>query len=349
MTTTASRQLFDVDFVPVGSSRFQPTGFPDIGAATFQRFDPDAEGGTGGWVESLVLESAQSMANRLEGTAWVDANDEPDQLELFKGLPYVRVVHADDGKYLTSSRTEAHRLASAFIKDADLGNTNMKAVIRERLGLRDDRPVAPRHIAQAVMALDPFCLLHGVFFAEKAGVWPGQPRIVRATSAQIEAIDVKPAHLGGVKRDHVRHGISDTGGSAEGYGTIPYHRTEWTARTIRGSFNIDLAQIRSYGLGDDGTALLVAMARWEIASLFSEPLRLRTACDLSVESDAILDHSGEPLPSPDSLANQVRSGIAACAHLLGSGEPIVVKWRATKKGKQKQSDADQTVDGDEES
>lgn len=327
MTPLPSRQLFDVDLRPVNGSRFQPTGFPDIGAATFQRFDPEE----GGWVDSLVIESAQSMANRLEGTAWDDATDEPNAL--FDGLPYVRVVHADDGEYLTSSRTEAHRLASAFVKDADLDGANMKTVLREKLGLRDDRPVAPRSIAKAIMALDPFCLVHGVFFAEKADVWPGQPRIVRALSAQIEAIDVKPAHSGGVKRDHVRHGISDTGGSAEGYGSIPYHRTEWAARTIRSSFNLDLAQIRSYGLDDDATALLVAIARWEVATLLGQPLRLRTACDLEREPGDLVDRTGEPLPSTETLGAEVRSGITACSELLEGGSPMVVTWRAAKRTK----------------
>lgn len=330
MTTLPSRQLFDVDLHPVNGSRFQPTGFPDIGPATFQSFDPE-RGEDGDWVDSLVIESAQSMANRLEGTAWDDATDEP--VELFAGLPYVRVVHADDGNYLTSSRTEAHRLASAFIKDADLDGMNMKAVIRERLELRDDRPVAPRSIAKAIMGLDPFCLLHGVFFAEKAGVWPGQPRIVRALSAQIEAIDVRPAHSGGVKRDHVRHGISDTGGSTEGYGSIPYHRTEWAARTIRASFNLDLAQIRSYGLGDDATNLLVAIARWEVAALLDQPLRLRTACDLERVAAEVVDRNGRPLESPGLLGDEIRAGIASCHELLGDGSPIDVRWRAAKRSK----------------
>lgn len=327
MTTPASRQLFDVELHPVNGSRFQPTGFPDIGAATFKRFDPES----GDWIDSLVLESAQSMANRLEGTAWDDATDEP--IELFAGLPYVRVIHADDETYLTASRTEAHRLASAFVKDSKLGPSDMKTVIREGLGLRDDRPVSPRSIARAIMAMDPFCLLHGVFFAEKAGVWPGQPRIVRALSAQIEAIDVKPAHSGGVKRDHVRHGITDTGGSSEGYGTIPFHRTEWAARTIRASFNLDLAQIRSYGFEGDATALLVAIARWEIATLLDQPLRLRTACDLERAPGEVVDRNGEPLPSVETLEAEIRKGIATCSELLGGGAPIVVHWKAAKRPK----------------
>lgn len=61
----SSRELFDVELMPAAGSRFQPTGFPDIGAAVFQR-----PSGESGWVDCLLVESAQSMANRLEAVAW---------------------------------------------------------------------------------------------------------------------------------------------------------------------------------------------------------------------------------------------------------------------------------------
>src|SRR5207253_6245313 len=41
--------------------RFQPTGFPDLGAATYD--GPEGK-------KMLLVESAQSMANRLEGVCW---------------------------------------------------------------------------------------------------------------------------------------------------------------------------------------------------------------------------------------------------------------------------------------
>src|SRR5690606_3279777 len=99
-----------------------------------------------------------------------------------------------------------------------LDGEEMTAVIRERLGLRDDRPLSYRDIAAAVFALDPFCLIHGVFFAESARVWPGQPKIARALTGVIEAYNVERADSGGVKKDHVRHTLAEaaeTGGSAE--------------------------------------------------------------------------------------------------------------------------------------
>ena len=38
-----------------------------------------------------------------------------------------------------------------------------------------------------------------------------------------------------MKRDDVRHQIGETGGAAEGYGFVPFHRTEWSAAAITAS------------------------------------------------------------------------------------------------------------------
>ena len=51
-------------------------------------------------------------------------------------------------------------------------------------------------------------------------------------TAFVEAHDVRPAVSGGVKRDQVRHSVADTGGAKEGYGFVPFHRTEYVARDI---------------------------------------------------------------------------------------------------------------------
>ena len=323
----ANRDLFDIELRPAIGSRFQPTGFPDVGAAVFRR--PDGEG----WVDCLLVESAQSMANRLEAVGWDDATLRP--VPEFAGLPYVRVIAADDGRYLTSSRTEAHRLASAFVKDASLDGTDMRTVIRDRLGLRDDTPLAPRDIARAVFALDPLCLLHGVFFAENAKVWPGQPRIPRALTGFVEAIDVQPAVSGGVKRDDVRHSVGETGGSTEGYGFIPFHRTEWVARRIIASFNLDLDQLASYGLSRDAVLLLAALARWEMRTLLDGGLRLRTACDLLPSDPAVVDRVLPPLAD---LTEEVRTLVGVCADELGGGEAIDVVWSVRKAKKATSAD-----------
>lgn len=329
MTNPTGRQLFDIDLVPVAGERFQPTGFPDIGTALFTRPNRTPDGLS--WVDSLIVESTQSMANHLEGTGWDRGNNTP--VGALSGLPYVRVLDVDGG-YLTSSRSEAHRLASAFIKDSTLDGVDMKKVIRDRLGLVDDRPLAPRAIAAAVFALDPLCLLHGVFFAESAKVWPGQPKIQRAISAFVEAVDVRRADYGGVKRDGVRHAIEgDAGGSSEGYGSIPYHRTDWVAGRILGSFCIDLAQIDSYGLGEAASELLAAIARWEIRSLLDGGMRFRTACDLVPAGSVVCDRDGVALEPLDALTDRISDLVDRCSSLLGAGRALDIVWNGGKKSK----------------
>lgn len=334
---TAHRQLFDVELEPIAGSRFQPTGFPDIGAAVFDR--PVREDGRMSWVPSLILESAQSMANHLEAAGWDRATERP--VPTLEGLPYISVVAADDGRYLTSSRTEAHRLASAFVKQSMLDGQPMVDVIRDRLGLRDDTPLAPRDIARQIFALDPLSLVHGVFFADNQ--WPGQPKVARALTGFIEAIDIRPAISGGVKRDDVRHHLGDTGGAAEGYGFVPFHRTEYTAARIVASFCLDRAQIAAYGLGDPATHLLEALALWELRALLDGGLRLRTACDLVPSTEVVADQSGAPLDDLESLTATIQGLVAECADLLGGGQALEVVWAGGSKRDLKREKKDRTA------
>lgn len=320
-----NREHLDVHLQPLAGSRFQPTGFPDVGAALYDR--PIGEDG---WQSCLLLESAQSMANHLEATSWDSGRQQP--VEAFAGFPYVR-VSGDDGRYLTSSRTEAHRLAAGFVKDSTLAGTGMREVIKDRLGLRDDTPLAPCDIARAVFALDPMCLVHGVFFAESAKIWPGQPKIARAITSFVEAHDVRPAVSGGVKRDEVRHSVEGTGGAGEGYGFVPFHRTEYVAREIVASFALDLDQLSSYGLPEPATELLATAARWEVRRLLDSGFRPRTACDLAVVDEAALDAA---LPALDALTAQLGQLVSECVDLLGAGAAIDVVWGGNK-GKAKKA------------
>src|SRR5258708_20127862 len=74
----APRILLEAELRPAQGERFQPTGFADLGAAQFTR-----PNGT----DMLLVESAQSVANRLERTC-LDG-DGPDLTQDLKGLPYV--------------------------------------------------------------------------------------------------------------------------------------------------------------------------------------------------------------------------------------------------------------------
>lgn len=279
---------------PVAGSRFQPTGFPDLGAATY-----DGPGGD----TRLLVESVQSLANHLEGTTWDEAAQQP--ASTVAAIPYVRVVDADGG-FLTSSRLEAHRLASAYVLDASDGGGEFRKTLVERFGLVKNKPLDLRRVYSEIYALDPASLLHGVFFAQ--GTWPWQPKISRAVSAFIEAEGVNSAVSGGVKKDSVNNNLDPNAGrtSDRGYGMVPHHRTEYTADKITLFVVIDEQQIRSYGLSESATELLLALADWEVATLLDGGLRLRTACDFEVIG---VDGAGE-LPNIEASEKRLTEAIA---------------------------------------
>jgi CRISPR-associated protein Csb1 len=293
------RTVLEAGLVPLAGSLFQPTGFPDLGAAEFGD-------------HRLLVESAQSMANWLEGTTWDDARQ--DQAAELAALPYVRIVDPD-GNFLSSSRLEAHRLASAYIMDGTVDGIKGRDWLQGRLGLAKGRPLDARAVARACFQLDPVSLVHGVFFAQKP--WPWQPKIARALTSFIEASGIRPAVSGGVKRDYVNNEAKE-GATSEGYGSVPHHRVEYTAGTITAYFTVDHAQFRSYGLSEPATALLEALAGFEIGTVLERGLRLRTRCDLVVK-----EVRGER-PDPVEAAQAIATLAAQCSEELG---PVTtVQW-----------------------
>jgi CRISPR-associated protein Csb1 len=307
----ASRTLLEADLAPVAGSRFQPTGFPDLGAAEFQTADG---------AKALLVESAQSVANRLEAATWDTARQ--DQPEELAPLPHVRVVD-DSEMFLSSSRLEAHRLASAYIMQGKINGADGEKWMADRLGLAAGRPLDNRAVAKACFALDPVSLIHGVFFARKG--WPWQPRIARAVTGFIEAYDVQPAVSGGVKRDVVVN-IAPDQATAEGYGMVPYPRVEYTAARITAYFTIDHAQFRSYGLSEPATALLEALADYEIGTLLAQDLRLRTACDLR-----ITETRGHQ-PDAQDAVERIMKLAADCEGELGPVTTVTWSGRTKAKG-----------------
>jgi CRISPR-associated protein Csb1 len=121
--------------------------------------------------------------------------------------------------------------------------------------------------------------------------------------------------------------VEGTGGATEGYGFVPFHRTEYVARDIVASFCVDLDQLASYGLPPEAADLLAALARWEVRSLLDHGFRPRTACDLAVEDPEAVDAI---LPSLEELNSTVRRLAPVCAQLIGDGEPLEVVWDKRK-------------------
>lgn len=309
---TAPRLLIEADLQPIQGTRFQPTGFPDLGAATYTLYD-----GT----EMLLVESSQSMANRMEEVCWDRGTNVP--VKELQGVPYVQVKTGS--RFLTSSWLESHRLASAFIKDSDnANNKNMVEFFCEEFGLRKNKPLDWALIHRKIFSLDPMCLLHGVFFADKK--WPGQPKVPRALSAFIEAADVTRAQSGGVKKDDVSHKTEEGQKATEGYGHVPYPRTEFTAKRVTAYFHIDLRQIRSYGLSPEAANLLMMLALFKVRMWLDSDMVLRTNCKFALEDSIRLKEPKDyMLPELTLLTETLKSSIQQCRALFSSG-PTTVTW-----------------------
>lgn len=298
-----TRLLLEQDLAPVQGRRFQPTGFPDLGASVFE-----TPGGP-----CLLVESAQSMANRLEAVCWDAAASE--LVGPLRGLSYVR-VERKDGTYLTSSVTEAHRLNSPYIlegKDKSFLNKLKDLTAPFSVG-----PIDRRKLAAVIFRYDASALVHGLFLA-KSELAGGRLRIERALSSFIEAEGIQVAASGGVKNDPV----DPSGDTAKGFGNVPFQRDEYTATRIVAYFSLDLAQIRAYGLGGAGERLLVLLSLFKIASFLEGGLRLRTACDLEVAGPLrVRRPEGFQLPSAAALAAELPAAIQACGEQLGGSESL---------------------------
>ena len=320
------RLLFEVPLRPLQGQRFQPTGFPGLGAATFQT----ANG------QSLLVESAQSMANRLELTLWDAANS--DLVSTASGLSHVRVLR--HGAFLTDTVLEAHRLNSPYLLEGR--DKSFFEMLKADLGGLEAGPIDRRKLATTLLKFDIGSLLHGVFLAKKelAG---GRLRVARALSAFIEADGVRVAASGGVKNDHV----NPSGDTKAGFGNVPFARDEFTAERITLYVNLDLGQIRGYGLGPNAERLLILLALYKLRVLLDGSLRLRTACDLESVTDRIEARrpTGFVLPDAATLADALRPAIEACAHLMKVTE---LRYDdELKKGKDK-SDADDDAGTDDD-
>lgn len=337
---TTPRLLFEIPLRPVQGQRFQPTGFPGLGAATFQ-----TEKGA-----CLLVESAQSMANRLELTVWDDAK--ADLKQELVGLSHVRVVRgkganaterkkSKEKTFLTDTILESHRINSPYLLEGS--DTTFIDLLKQELGGLDEGPIDRRVLASALLKYDVGSLLHGAFLAKKelAG---GRLRLARALSAFIEADAVRVAASGGVKNDHV----NPQGDTKAGFGNVPFARDEFTAEKITLYVNLDLGQIRGYGLDENAQELLTLLALYKIRSLVDGSLRLRTACDLEVATGAVIARrpDGFSLPSLPELTAALGKAIDASKKRMTVTE---VRFDDDlKKGKEeKKKDSDDDGDGED--
>jgi CRISPR-associated protein Csb1 len=320
------RLLMEIEMDPVQGSRFQPTGFADLGPAVFER--PDGK-------RMILVESAQSIANRLENTC-LDGTGPKISKEL-EGLPYILVRLSGAIDTETSSLIEAHRINSPFI----ISNEDFKMRFLAEAKYVKGKPLDWRNIAKTLFKYDPNSLLHGVFMAN---LEDGRIKMPRALTGFIEAEDVREAASGGVKNNPL-----DPSGKmraenydADVYGNVPYHRMEYTARKITAFFNLDLSLIEGYGLPDEATDLLFSLALLKIRKFLKSGLRLRTACDFKVKGELkVIEPTGFIIPAETTLLSLVQSGIKACEKKgLFNSPPVLEIMTKVKKVKEKKSAQD---------
>jgi CRISPR-associated protein Csb1 len=281
----APRLLIEADLKPVQGTRFQPTGFPNLGHAVYD--------GPNGHGKMILVESAQSMANRLETVCWDELTD--DWVSPLKGLPVVKVLD-ESGAPLTNSVLEAHRLNSPYILEGK--DRRVLDMLKNRLAAMSEGRVNLRELAKVLFEFDINALLHGIFLA-KSDLAGGRLRLPRVLSAFIEAEDAQVAASGGVKNDSV----NPRGDTANGFGNVPFARDEWSAKKITAYFNVDLKQIRAFGFDSDAEQLLIAIALFKIRKFLVEGLRLRTACDLDEVGARVVRPDGFVLPELKDLAS----------------------------------------------
>lgn len=303
----APRLLIEAKLKPLQGTRFQPTGFPEIGAAQY-----DGPDGT----PMLLVESAQSMANRMEAVCWNKVAN--DWITPLRGLSVVKVLDRD-GAALTNSVLESHRINSPYILEGQDKTVFNK--LKSELADMEEGIVDLRKLATSLLRLDINALLHGVFLAKKelAG---GRLRLPRALSAFIEARDTKVASSGGVKNDSV----NPSGDTAKGFGNVPFARDEFVSPEISAFFNLDLAQMRGYGFSQPVYQLLVALALYKIRAFLTHGLRLRTACDLECDTLYVKRPQGFNLPELAELT-AVLPGLIDAARADAGFEITTVTYR----------------------
>ena len=300
-----TRLLMQAELKPLQGERFQPTGFPDLGAARYTLADG---------AEMLIVESAQSVANRLEAASWDGASHAA--VTCLNGLPYLKVVDAN-GQFLTASILEAHRLNSPYILES--GDSSFFDTLKAETSGDGAGPVNIAGLAKVVCKYDTNAVLHGVFIA-KSNLAGGRLRLTRALSGFIEARHVRPAENGGVKNDRV----NPSGDTRQGFGNVPFHRTEFVAETLTAYFNLDLALLRGYGLPPAAVDLLIALALFKVQGFLARGLRLRTACDLEVKGALqVTRPKGYALPTLEQLEAALPGLITACAQAGLFADPSV--------------------------
>ena len=115
----------------------------------------------------------------------------------------------------------------------------------------------------------------------------------------------------------------------KGLATCRSPRDEWVAGRIVAYFNLDLRQVRAFGLGGEVERLLVMLALFKIRKFLAVGLRLRTACDLDVTRITVTRPKTFALPSLAELETELPALIESVGAkgLFGEPRALTVTYR----------------------
>jgi len=292
-TGSLLENLYRLDWVVITASlelangRFlQPTGFPDIGSCIYR----DKEGRR--W---CLVESEQSMSNRLEGVCMRDPGVWIAELS---GLPII-AVRDPEGDLLTTNLCEPHRCASSYVLEGTIhGGQTMKQLFESRLGLKgggDSWPLDKRaELEKLVFAVDPGALLHGFQFVQWKFVGLRQTRLLHGR-LEAELADEPEVYYGMVKWDAIEPESARQERANKGQSIAAKSRI--VPKEIVASFEIDMLALKSLAVEETQKKFLLGLALWKIgAFLANRPafdprsrqtlpsLRLRTDCYLQCKT-----------------------------------------------------------------
>lgn len=266
-----------------GKPYIQPTGFPDIGACLFK----DKDGAS-----RCLVESEQSMTNRLESVCMTDAGE---WVKGWQSLPLIRVTDKDDN-LLATNLTEPHRIASSYILEAKSNSKKFQDVFWPAIGIvgsgdTERFPLNGRSkLDKTLFAVDPAALLHGFQFVQTKFVGLRQPRILHA---RLEATlaGAEEMNYGMVKVDSIEPESAAEKGANKGQSIAPKSRVIW--KDITATFELDLLSLKSLHIEEEHKKFLLRLALWKIGAFLSDSpafdarsrqilpaLRLRADCHL---------------------------------------------------------------------
>ncbi|SEH13657.1 type I-G CRISPR-associated RAMP protein Csb1/Cas7g [Thermoleophilum album] len=279
---TASLELVNGRFL-------QPTGFPDIGPCIYR----DKDGRR--W---CLVESEQSMANRLEAVCMKEPGVWTDELEKLE-LPVIAVLDPDENhdNLLTTNLCEPHRCASSYVLDGKIDDQNtktMKQVFEQELGLTQDGDSWPldrrAKLERLVFALDPGALLHGFQFVQWKFVGLRQTRLVHGR-LEAELADEPEVHYGMVKWDAIEPEATREERANKGQSIAAKSRI--VPKKIVAWFEIDLLGLKALALDDTEKKFLLGLALWKVGAFLGnkpafDPRSRQTLPSLRLRADCYL-------------------------------------------------------------